>query len=246
MRGKRLQDVFSSKLKPKLYPNYKKWCCCLLTNTAICHVYVCFRAVPLLGYLPQDLIGTQILFHLHPNDRPIMLAIHKKSESPEWNRFQKFPCLFPKHDLTILLLAFPLQFFNLQDNHSTTPPSGSVRKMENTSFWTPAGPVLSTPGAVRCPLLWEDTKCECEYDSLIDVQSVMVALNIWEFYISTSDTSWCAFCSPGALWMKMFSRPLSQLSLRWRPWTMTSRRLLSRSTGSCYRCERIKDASVDM
>ncbi|KAK5889052.1 hypothetical protein CesoFtcFv8_015088 [Champsocephalus esox] len=36
------------------------------------------RAVPLLGYLPQDLIGTQILFHLHPNDRPIMLAIHKK------------------------------------------------------------------------------------------------------------------------------------------------------------------------
>ncbi|KAJ4936842.1 hypothetical protein JOQ06_001428 [Pogonophryne albipinna] len=36
------------------------------------------RAVPLLGYLPQDLIGTQILLHLHPNDRPIMLAIHKK------------------------------------------------------------------------------------------------------------------------------------------------------------------------
>ncbi|XP_032421488.1 period circadian protein homolog 2 isoform X3 [Xiphophorus hellerii] len=36
------------------------------------------RAVPLLGYLPQDLIGTPILFHLHPNDRPIMLAIHKK------------------------------------------------------------------------------------------------------------------------------------------------------------------------
>ncbi|XP_023191286.1 period circadian protein homolog 2-like isoform X2 [Xiphophorus maculatus] len=36
------------------------------------------RAVPLLGYLPQDLIGTPILFHLHPNDRPVMLAIHKK------------------------------------------------------------------------------------------------------------------------------------------------------------------------
>ncbi|XP_034412208.1 period circadian protein homolog 2 isoform X2 [Cyclopterus lumpus] len=36
------------------------------------------RAVPLLGYLPQDLIGTSILLHLHPNDRPIMLAIHKK------------------------------------------------------------------------------------------------------------------------------------------------------------------------
>uniref|UniRef100_A0A665T6K2 Period circadian protein homolog 2 n=1 Tax=Echeneis naucrates TaxID=173247 RepID=A0A665T6K2_ECHNA len=36
------------------------------------------RAVPLLGYLPQDLIGTPVLLHLHPNDRPIMLAIHKK------------------------------------------------------------------------------------------------------------------------------------------------------------------------
>uniref|UniRef100_A0A3B3U1R8 Period circadian protein homolog 2 n=1 Tax=Poecilia latipinna TaxID=48699 RepID=A0A3B3U1R8_9TELE len=36
------------------------------------------RAVPLLGYLPQDLIGTPILCHLHPNDRPVMLAIHRK------------------------------------------------------------------------------------------------------------------------------------------------------------------------
>ncbi|XP_077378100.1 period circadian protein homolog 2 isoform X2 [Festucalex cinctus] len=36
------------------------------------------RAVPLLGYLPQDLIGSQVLLHLHPNDRPIMLAIHRK------------------------------------------------------------------------------------------------------------------------------------------------------------------------
>uniref|UniRef100_A0A671Z0N9 Period circadian protein homolog 2 n=1 Tax=Sparus aurata TaxID=8175 RepID=A0A671Z0N9_SPAAU len=36
------------------------------------------RAVPLLGYLPQDLIGTPVLLHLHPNDRPIMLGIHKK------------------------------------------------------------------------------------------------------------------------------------------------------------------------
>ncbi|XP_061695077.1 period circadian protein homolog 2 isoform X2 [Syngnathoides biaculeatus] len=36
------------------------------------------RAVPLLGYLPQDLIGAPVLLHLHPNDRPIMLAIHRK------------------------------------------------------------------------------------------------------------------------------------------------------------------------
>ncbi|XP_028613648.1 period circadian protein homolog 3 [Grammomys surdaster] len=36
------------------------------------------RAVPLLGYLPQDLIGTSILTYLHPEDRPLMLAIHQK------------------------------------------------------------------------------------------------------------------------------------------------------------------------
>uniref|UniRef100_UPI003AAEAE49 period circadian protein homolog 2-like isoform X1 n=1 Tax=Centroberyx gerrardi TaxID=166262 RepID=UPI003AAEAE49 len=36
------------------------------------------RAVPLLGYLPQDLIGTPLLLNLHPSDRPFMLAIHRK------------------------------------------------------------------------------------------------------------------------------------------------------------------------
>uniref|UniRef100_A0A8C5MFB8 Period circadian regulator 1 n=1 Tax=Leptobrachium leishanense TaxID=445787 RepID=A0A8C5MFB8_9ANUR len=36
------------------------------------------RAVPLLGYLPQDLIGMPFLFFIHPEDRPLMLAIHKK------------------------------------------------------------------------------------------------------------------------------------------------------------------------
>lgn len=41
----------------------------------------CFsiRAVPLLGYLPQDLIGTPVLLNLHPSDRPLMLAVHRKS-----------------------------------------------------------------------------------------------------------------------------------------------------------------------
>ncbi|XP_006152001.1 period circadian protein homolog 2 isoform X1 [Tupaia chinensis] len=36
------------------------------------------RAVPLLGFLPQDLIQTPVLMQLHPSDRPLMLAIHKK------------------------------------------------------------------------------------------------------------------------------------------------------------------------
>ncbi|XP_054431672.1 period circadian protein homolog 1 isoform X2 [Pteronotus mesoamericanus] len=36
------------------------------------------RAAPLLGYLPQDLVGAPVLLFLHPEDRPLMLAIHKK------------------------------------------------------------------------------------------------------------------------------------------------------------------------
>lgn len=54
------------------------------------------RAVPLLGYLPQDLVGTPVLLCIHPDDRPIMVAIHKKSESlslPLSNL-----CLFPFFD----------------------------------------------------------------------------------------------------------------------------------------------------
>ncbi|XP_036205383.1 period circadian protein homolog 3 isoform X2 [Myotis myotis] len=36
------------------------------------------RAVPLLGYLPQDLVGTSILAHLHPEDRSLMVAVHQE------------------------------------------------------------------------------------------------------------------------------------------------------------------------
>ncbi|XP_011366781.2 period circadian protein homolog 3 isoform X4 [Pteropus vampyrus] len=36
------------------------------------------RAVPLLGYLPQDLVGMSVLTYLHPEDRPLMVAIHQK------------------------------------------------------------------------------------------------------------------------------------------------------------------------
>ncbi|XP_061565512.1 period circadian protein homolog 1b isoform X2 [Cololabis saira] len=36
------------------------------------------RAVPLLGYLPQDLVGTPILLSIHPEDRAMMVAIHEK------------------------------------------------------------------------------------------------------------------------------------------------------------------------
>lgn len=36
------------------------------------------RAVPLLGYLPQDLIGSSLLTCIHPDDRPLMLSMHRK------------------------------------------------------------------------------------------------------------------------------------------------------------------------
>ncbi|TRY87629.1 hypothetical protein DNTS_009331 [Danionella cerebrum] len=36
------------------------------------------RAVPLLGYLPQDLIGTSVLTCVHPDDRLLMLSMHRK------------------------------------------------------------------------------------------------------------------------------------------------------------------------
>uniref|UniRef100_A0A8C3WS55 Period circadian regulator 1 n=1 Tax=Catagonus wagneri TaxID=51154 RepID=A0A8C3WS55_9CETA len=36
------------------------------------------RAAPLLGHLPQDLLGAPVLLFLHPEDRPLMLAVHKK------------------------------------------------------------------------------------------------------------------------------------------------------------------------
>lgn len=48
-------------------------CCCCFS----------IRAVPLLGYLPQDLIGTPVLLNLHPSDRPLMLAVHRKSKNPK-------------------------------------------------------------------------------------------------------------------------------------------------------------------
>lgn len=49
-----------------------------LPSTYLMVFHFCYRAVPLLGYLPQDLIGMPVLFFIHPEDRPLMLAIHKK------------------------------------------------------------------------------------------------------------------------------------------------------------------------
>ncbi|KAM9800674.1 period circadian protein homolog 3 isoform 1-T1 [Syngnathus typhle] len=36
------------------------------------------RAVPLLGYLPQDLIGTSLLTSIHPEDHALLLSMHRK------------------------------------------------------------------------------------------------------------------------------------------------------------------------
>lgn len=51
-------------------------------HTTVLMIWLCaFRAVPLLGYLPQDMVGTPILLYIHPEDRPMMVAIHEKSEA---------------------------------------------------------------------------------------------------------------------------------------------------------------------
>lgn len=126
---------------------------------------VCIRAVPLLGYLPQDLIGTSLLLHLHPSDRPIMLAIHRKSEFVELKMKEGLAAYEnrPHIDLTV----FSFQSSNTPGSRSTTRPSASVHEMESTSLLTPAGPVSSTPGAARSPSLSGDTKFGCECYSCV-------------------------------------------------------------------------------
>ncbi|KAM7105263.1 period circadian protein homolog 2 isoform 2-T2 [Molossus nigricans] len=52
------------------------------------------RAVPLLGYLPQDLIETPVLLQLHPSDRPLMFAIHKKIMQSGGQPFDYSPLRF--------------------------------------------------------------------------------------------------------------------------------------------------------
>ncbi|XP_051873667.1 period circadian protein homolog 2 isoform X2 [Pristis pectinata] len=52
------------------------------------------RAVPLLGYLPQDLIGMPVLMHLHPDDQPLMLGIHKKILKQAGQPFEHSPVRF--------------------------------------------------------------------------------------------------------------------------------------------------------
>uniref|UniRef100_A0A8C0TDX2 Period circadian protein homolog 2 n=1 Tax=Canis lupus familiaris TaxID=9615 RepID=A0A8C0TDX2_CANLF len=52
------------------------------------------RAVPLLGYLPQDLIETPVLVRLHPGDRPLMVTVHKKIVQSGGQPFDYSPIRF--------------------------------------------------------------------------------------------------------------------------------------------------------
>lgn len=54
-------------------------------------VIAVYRAVPLLGYLPQDLIGTSLLTSIHPEDRLLMLSMHRKGERARRNVFDSLP-----------------------------------------------------------------------------------------------------------------------------------------------------------
>lgn len=79
------------------------------------------RAVPLLGYLPQDLVGTPILLCIHPDDRPLLVAIHEKSESEEPNSHPlcsendafNLPIVSPLSTLNSLVVLF-LELINYQ------------------------------------------------------------------------------------------------------------------------------------
>ena len=42
-------------------------------------LYLC-STVALLGYLPQDIVGTSIFDYYHPDDLPQLLDIYKKGE----------------------------------------------------------------------------------------------------------------------------------------------------------------------
>lgn len=82
-------------------------------------LFVLLRAVPLLGYLPQDLIGTPFLLHLHPNDRPIMLGIHRKSECtyPPWPGQAWRICWH--HELVFTVFCAVLQYAGQPFDHSS-------------------------------------------------------------------------------------------------------------------------------
>ncbi|XP_077011666.1 period circadian protein homolog 2 [Tamandua tetradactyla] len=56
------------------------------------------RAVPLLGYLPQDLRETPMLMQLHPSDRPLMLTIHRKILQSGGQPFDSSPLRFRAHN----------------------------------------------------------------------------------------------------------------------------------------------------
>lgn len=119
--------------------------------------------MPLLGYLPQDLIGTPVLLNLHPNDRPLMLAIHRKSTN---NLHSYLDCLtaFLYSQLFHSRFTFCYQqFCSTLVSRLIILQYVSVQETESTSPSTPAGPALSIPGAARSPSSLAGTKCACEY-----------------------------------------------------------------------------------
>ena len=69
-----------------------------------------YRAVPLLGYLPQDLIGTSLLTCIHPEDRPLMLSMHRKGE-------------FSRNLNTCRMWFYALYYFQLKSSLNYLPNS---------------------------------------------------------------------------------------------------------------------------
>lgn len=89
------------------------------------------RAVPLLGSLPQDLIGTSILLHLHPNDRPIMLAKTKSKRAKQTESSDSTVSHHRQHHVRPRLL-----------NHGLNPTSWSRSDTSQCTFPMAYPPVM--------------------------------------------------------------------------------------------------------
>lgn len=190
------------------------------------------RAVPLLGFLPQDLIGTPVLLNLHPSDRPLMLAVHRKSKNtfvyviwylPSFV-FRSPPLCLAPHSLT-LLLPTVLQYAGQPFDHSSIrfcARNGEYITIDTSwsSFVNPWSRKVSFVIGRHKVRMWVSQSDDWAHD-FYDAVFKCVILNMLD------DSGVCLFS--GVLWMKMFL--LHLLFMEGRSWTQTFRKLVNRSTG---------------
>ncbi|XP_013393971.1 period circadian protein homolog 3 [Lingula anatina] len=81
------------------------------TNCAFCQVE--FGVIPLMGYLPQDLIGSSIFDLYHPEDIPVLLEAHKEAIKTNGVPYKSQPIrMLPKNKSEILVETEWSSFIN--------------------------------------------------------------------------------------------------------------------------------------